>query len=213
MNKRLKILWAVALVITIVGAVMAYTLGINKGLEYNEHTELIIYMSGESELDDVKDIIEEVTDGKYKVSYTDDFKDTVHGVIEKLEDDQIKELEDRLQEEYQFDNTDQKHINIMNASRVRSYTLVRDYIKPVIISFVLVIAYNAIVFRKQGILKLLIEQAISIILINTAVIGAIIISRIPVNIYVISVEVFVYIISLVLSTICLNRSKEAEKNS
>lgn len=213
MNKKLKIFWIIALVITIVGAVMAYKFGINKDLEYDEHTELLMYMAEETEIDDVKEIVEEVTDGKYKIAYTDEFKDTVYGIIEKLSEEEIKTLGDKLQEKYQFDNTDQEHINIINASKVETYTLVKDYIKPVVISFVLVIAYNAIIFRKQGIFKSLVEQVINIILINTAVAGIIVICKIPLSTYVIAIEIFVYIASLLVSTICLNRSKENQENN
>ena len=207
MNKKIMIC-IIAIIIIAVGAVMANTMGFNKSLEYGDYTRILVYMNQKSNLDEINEIIKEVFDGKYELSYTDEFKDTVSIKAQEISDEQITELENKLKEKYKFeDNTN--FMVPLNTASVGIHELIKDYIKPVAISFVIIILYYAIAYRKLGIVESVIEPCLGLIIINCLYVSIIAICRIPVNAYIISLGVFIYIMSILGVTMYMNSKNKA----
>lgn len=211
MNKK-QIIFGIALVVIVVGIVMQLTLGFNISFDNGTYTRINVYMSQAVELDEVKGLVGETFNGKYKVEYTDEFSDTISIKATGMSDEQIQEIQNKLKEKYEFEEG-ANHIVIMTIPTMRVYDLIRDYIMPIVLSFVIVIVYFAIAFRKLGIYKSLIEPVISVILIGGVYVSILVICRIPINEYVIPLGIFIYIVSLLGFAMCLNnKSKNLVSN-
>lgn len=203
MNKK-QIIFGIALVVIIVGIVMQLTLGFNTSFDNGTYTRINVYMTKQVELDEVKTLVGEIFNGKCEVEYTDEFSDTISIKATGMSDEQIQEIQNKLKEKYEFEEG-ANHIVIMTIPTIRVYDLIREYIMPILLSFVIVIVYFAIAFRKLGIYKSLIEPIISVILIGGVYVSILAICRIPINEYVIPLGIFIYITSLLGFAMCLNK--------
>lgn len=207
MNKK-QIIFGIALVIIVIGIVMQYMLGFNISFNNGTYTSINVYMTKQVGLDEVKELVGETFNGKYKVEYTDEFSDTVSIKVTGMSDEQIQELQNKLKEKYEFEEG-ANHIVITTIPTMRVFDLIRDYIMPISLTFVIVLVYFAIAFRKLGIYKSLIEPAISVILIGGVYVSILAICRIPINEYVIPLGIFIYIASLLGFTMYLSgKSRE-----
>lgn len=208
MNRKI-IICIIAIVIMCVGAVMANVIGFNKGLEYGDYTRILVYMNKESNLDDVKGIVSDVFGGRFEVSYTDEFKDTVSIKAQGISDEQIENLKNKLKEKYEFED-DAEYMITLNTASIGTFELIKDYIKPVAISYVLILVYFAFAYRKLGLVNGLVIPAIAIIIINSLYVSIIAICRIPLNSFIIPLGVLLYIASLIGTTMYLNSKNKAE---
>lgn len=204
-NKKIIIL-AISLVIIVVGIVMALTLKFNLSLDYGKYTCLNVYMNQESNLDDVRQIVEENYNGQYSVEYTDEFNDTITIKLKDATDDEITQIKDKLTEKYEFEDETDNIIQI-NVPSIKIYDLIKDYIMPVLLSFVIIIVYFGIIYRKLGIYTAVIEPIITVIIAGALYVSILAICRIPINEYIVPIGIFIYIISVLGNTICLSNKK------
>ncbi len=212
MNKKLIIL-GIALVIIIAGITMTFTLGFNKGLEYGNYARLNIYMNKESNIDDVKQIISEVLNRNFEIEYTDEFRDTITIKTKEMTDDELNIIKTKLQDKYEYEeNAD--FIMLIRVPTMKMFDLIKVYIKPIVISFVVALVFLGISFRKAGIYKSIIEPALTVGIIGAVYASIIVICRIPINEYIIPVGILIYIVSLLGVTVNLinkNRIISTEK--
>ena len=208
MNKRLLICFF-AIVIIAIGAVVANTQGFNKGFEYGECTRILVYMNSVSNLNDIKQIVDDVVETKYDVAYTDEFSDTVSIRIQDISEEKIDELKNKLIEKYNFKDDDEFMV-VLNTPSVRTYDLIKEYFLPVGLSFVLVLVYLFFANRKLGAVEALFIPAVSIVIINALYVSVIAICRISINSITVPFGVIVYIVSLLGITMYLNNKNKAE---
>lgn len=208
MNRKI-IICIIAIVIMCVGAVMANVIGFNKGLEYGDYTRILVYMNKESNLDDVKGIVSDVFGGRFEVSYTDEFKDTVSIKAQGISDEQIENLKNKLKEKYEFED-DAEYMITLNTASIGTFELIKDYIKPVAISYVLILVYFAFAYRKLGLVNGLVIPAIVIVIISSLYVSLIAICGISLNSFIIPLGVLLYIASLLGTTMYLNSKNKAE---
>lgn len=206
MKKKL-IIFGIALVIIVVGIVMACTLKFNRSLEFGSYTNLNVYMKEQSNLDDVRQIVSEVFSGKYEVEYTDEFYDTVSIKLKDITDEQVQDIKDELVEKYGFGKVENYIIEI-DVPAIRIFDLFKDYIAPITISFVIILIYYGIAFRKLGFYKSVIEPVITIVIIGALYVSILAICRIPISEYTIPVGVLIYIMSLLGITANLNNKSK-----
>lgn len=95
--------------------------------------------------------------------------------------------------------------------KVSGLDLINSYIKPTIISIVLITVYLSIRYKKSGHIKTALITLLKTILITGAYFGLIIIVRLPiVNMYTIPVGLIIGCIALI--TICYKNENEIEKS-
>lgn len=186
---------------------MKFTLGFNLGFEYGSYKRINVYMNKESDLAEVKTLVDEVFDGEYKIEYTDEFSDTISIKLKDISEEKVKDIENKLEEKYTFDDN-AKHIITVNIPSISVYDLVKEYITPVLLSFIISLIYFAIAYRKLGVYKSLIEPALTVILIGGVYVSLLLVCRIPLNEYIIPLGIFIYIISLLSITIALNNENK-----
>ncbi len=207
MNKK-TIIFGIALIVIVVGIIMTFTLGFKLSFDYGEYTRISINMNQSTNLDEVKQLVGEVLKEEHKVEYTDEFSDTISIKIKEISNEQQTELEKKFKEKYSFED-DAKFMTAVKVPNIRIFDLVKEYIMPVAISFVIVILYFGIAYRKLGIYKSFIEPILNVILIGGVYVSILVIFRIPLNEYIIPFGIFIYIVSLLTNAVCLNnKSKE-----
>ena len=205
MKKRLIVL-VIALVIIIAGLVMIFTKGFNLGDEYGQYTMINIYMTDPSNIEDVRQIADEVIEGDFTVSYTDEFNDTASIKVKSITDEQVSSLKEKLKAKYSFEDVDNNVIAI-NVPSANLYDLVKVYIAPIIIALALSLIYFVIAFRKLGIVKALLTPIITVVGIEALYISVIAIFRIAVTEYLIPIGILLFILTLLGNAIYLKSQK------
>lgn len=206
-----KIIIILLIAVIAVGMLITALNGLNLGLEYGVHKRLRIDFKENFEIEDVRAIAKEVLkDNKIKVSYADNLKSKVIIATDSASDEQVSELEGKLKEKYpSFVNDEEEDneakdtniIEVLDVPSVDLYDIVSIYIKPVIITTLVVILLLGIIFRKLGIVKSFGIPICLILGINLIFVSILAILRIPVNEYIISLGTFIYGISLVIAAI------------
>ena len=172
---------------------------------YSSSKKLVVKFSESFDINDIKEMAKEIfNDEEHKVEYIDEFKAGIIITVKTASDDQINSLENKLKEKYssftknnEENKQDVKPIEVIDMPNVNVYDLVREYIKPISITFVVTIVIFAILFRKLGLIKSLLVPALIIIGINALYISIVSILRIPVSEYIISIGLFIYAASLI----------------
>ena len=194
MNKRIALI--IAIIIIAIGVVVTFMWHFNKSLEFSDYTRIIVYMNKESNIEDVEQIVKDNYDGAYIVSFTDEFKDTISIQAKDISDEQIDNIKNSLKEKYEFEE-DSSNITVINTPGIPTFDLIKDYIMPVAISFVIVIIYLWIAYRKEGIAKSLVEPCLTVVIINALYVAMLAICRVPINSYIIPIGVLIYVLSLI----------------
>lgn len=95
--------------------------------------------------------------------------------------------------------------------KVSGWDLINSYIKPTVISIVLILVYLSIRYKKSGHIKTALLTLLKTILITGAYFGLVIIVRLPiVNMYTVPVGLIIGCIALI--TICYKNENEIEKS-
>lgn len=187
---------------------MGVILGFNKGTSYEAYTRINITMNQSSNLEDIKQLVSESYSGKYDVSYTDDFKDTVSIRVKNMSEEELNTLKQKLTDKYGFE----EGANNIVETDVPSYStidLAKPYIMPIVISFIAVLIYYAITFRKLGIVNALLKPIVIVIMTIAVYASIFAICRIPISEYVMPLGVVIYVITLLYISIHLNNEKKA----
>lgn len=183
MNKK-YILYIVAFII-LVGVVIAFALGFNKDTEYGKYTRILVYMTDDTNIDDMQEIIKAVTNEKYEIGFADEFSDAISIKFKSISEEEINNLIYEIELKYNID-MDKGDIAVINTGDAKIYDLLKVYIKPIIISFAITIMLLAIIYRKQGIIKAIVKPFVGILLINAVYFSILAITRIPIGSYTIS---------------------------
>lgn len=156
------------------------------------------------ELSDIEGIAKEIFGENYiRSEYTNEFKDGVIITLKASQKEQVENLKTKLREKYSsFSKMEEANegveiVDVIDMPEIDARDLVKSYIKPVAITFVITLTVLAIMFRKSGMIKALVIPAIIIICVNALYVSVVSILRIPVNEYVTSGFVFVYAMSLI----------------
>ena len=209
-NKTIiRILFAL---IIIVGIVITCIKGLNVGLNYSNHKILDIYIGQEFENKDIYQIAKEVLGNKEViVQKVELYEDMVSIRVQDITDEEISNLNTKINEKYSLENTVES-IQVTDVANVRLRDLVKPYILPISISFVVIIIYIAIynaVYKRKGRevnnTKTLLETVVSIIGVQLLYLSLLAITRLPVNTLTIPVGIALYIITTIVILVKLEK--------
>ncbi len=195
-SKKIILLGIVLLIIA--GIVVVSLKGVKVSLNLQQHEEVNVYIGKPVELKEVKNICKEVFGNKYfMVIDVDTFNDAYSINVESLTNEEKQALLTKINEKFgvKLVETD---ISIKTLSNIRIRDIVKPYIKPVIISAILMAVYMVIRFRKENAIKLL-GKIFGIIVVTEAMIFSIIaIARIPLSALMINAMAVIAIVELCL---------------
>lgn len=205
MKKAIQIL---LICLMIAGIIVIATLGFKVGLKYSENTQINIAIEKEYNIKDIKAIAAEVLENnKITIQVVELYKDMVQITVKEASQEQIEELNTKINEKYEIENTMEDIIVSYNAN-TKLRDLAKPYIAPIAISAVLVIAYETVRFHKLGMWKILYKLAMSIIAPQAVLFSIYAVARLPINRLTAIISLGVYIAS-----ICYGITKLLNKNN
>lgn len=207
-----KIIYGIAIIVIIVGAILTFTMGLNLSTEYNENTKVYVYIGTQFENKEIKQIASEVFEtNKVIVKKIDVYEDMACIILEKQNEENINEkienLNNKLNEKYGLENKSEDII-IKNEPKINVYTILKPYIYPVIINTIIIIIYAVIMFRKIGFIKTVINYVLAVLGSLAFYISVIAITRLPVSKYTAPIGIIIYIVAI--TTITIKKQRQLE---
>lgn len=192
--KNSKMIYLIALAIIITGIVITCVFKTNFSLDYAEHVRIDLYLGKDYNLQDIKQIAEEVFLNE-KITYQEieTFHDSVAINVKQVSDEQLTSLKEKVKTKYEIEEIDSS-IDTTTVPHYRIRDIVKPYIIPMIIVTVIICAYVGIRYLSLGMFKVVFTLLLRLI-VSEAVLASIIqIVRIPVGIYTIPVAILLYIL-------------------
>ena len=207
-------------IIIIIGIILTATMGLNLDLMYSNHKSIDINIQKQFENEDVNKIAKEVFENeKVKVQKVELYEDMVSVIVKDATDEQLENLNTKLNEKYELENTKDDMV-ITNLPSVEILDLVKPYILPVSISFVVIIIYLGIymainnrVNRKLSILKEISKAILAIIGIELLYLSVFAITRLEVNYTTLPIGIIIYAFTTILILMNLEKQYKIEEKN
>lgn len=205
-------------IIIIIGIILTATMGLNLDLMYSNHKSIDVNLQKQFENEDVYKIAKEVFENqKVKVQKVELYEDMVSIIVKDATDEQLENLNTKLNEKYELENTKDDMV-ITNVPSVEISGLVKPYILPVSISFVVIIVYLVIymainnrVNRKLSILKETSKAILTIIGIELLYLSVFAITRLEINYTTLPIGVIIYAFTTILILMNLEKQYKIEE--
>ena len=179
-NKKQNILRIVLISVMIIGILVTIFLGLNLGNEYGQSSYLEISLGKDFNSNDVKSICEEVLGQKVTVQKIEIFETSVIVKAKNIDEEKIEELLNKINEKYETEIT-KDGISIGEIPNYSAIDIAKPYVVPVLISAVLIVAYIGVRYRKNDVIKLILEYVGELVITFVLLLSAYAIFRIPVN--------------------------------
>lgn len=210
-----KIAQIILICLVLAGIIVIVTLGFNVGVRYGENTQININIGKEFDSKDIKNIAKEVFGNQSViVEYVEIYKDVVQITVKDATDEQIAELNNKINEKYELSNdlSNADDVLVARNANTRLRDLVMPYILPISISAAIIVIYEVIRFRKLGVWKVLYGAILAIIAPQAVLFSIYAITRIPVNRLTAAISIALYILS-VFKGIEIFLEQKQEKNA
>lgn len=167
--------------IVVISIIIVCIKGFNVRLEYAENTSVTINIEKEFNVEDIKNIANEVF-GKEKVivQQVEVYKDVAQITVKDVSDEQLENLKTKINEKYELDRQ-VSDFRIEKKANTRLRDIVAHYILPVAISFVIIHVYELIRFRKLGKVNIICTTILPVIISQIALACVYAICRIPIG--------------------------------
>lgn len=210
-----KIAQIILICLVLAGIIVIATLGFNVGVRYGENTQININIGKEFDSKDIRNIAKEVFGNQSViVEHVEIYKDVVQITVKDATDEQIAELNNKINEKYKLSNdlSNADDVLVARNANTRLRDLVMPYILPISISAAIIVIYEVIRFRKLGVWKVLYEAILAIIAPQAVLFSIYAIARIPVNRLTAAISIALYMLS-VFKGIEIFLEQKQEKNA
>lgn len=209
-----KIVYAVLAVIIVIGIIVIATVGFNVDVIYSNHREIKVYVGKDYNIDEVKQIVNEVMpEEKVVINKVEKFNDSFIVKVNKISDEQLESLKQKISEKYEI--SEENRDNMITDSYIGSFRirdLIRPYAQPIIISTVIILVYMGVRYKKLGIAKVIMQEMIVLIMAIALLLSVIAITRCPVNRTFIPAMLTVYVLSLITTNLQFTKQLENLKS-
>lgn len=214
LSKKNKIIISIIALIIIVGIILTATIGLNYSLRYQESKRVELYIQKDFEISDIKQITDEVLPNQNVIiQKVEVFEDSVSITSKDITEEQRDKLVTKINEKYETELTSDI-ADIQTIPSTRGRDIVKPYVKPVVISTILILAYMAIRYYKLNSSKVVTKTVCALIVTQGLLLSILAIIRIPVGILTMPTSITIYIITLLGLTIKfekeLNNKNEKE---
>lgn len=209
--KNVKVIYLVAILVILAGIIVTCIWKTNFSLEYREHVRIDVYFGKEYNMDDLKQIAEEVFPNK-KIEYQEIefFHDSIAMSVEKATDEQIALLKEKVKDKFEIEKIDNQ-VSVINIPHYRVRDMVKPYIVPMIITTIMILAYVGIRYLNLGIFKVVGTLFIRLMVSELVLASVIEILRIPVGMYIVPVAILVYLFITTLTVTGYETQSKKEK--
>lgn len=206
-----KVVSILLICLLIAGIIVIAIKGFNVGLKYSENTQIAINIGKTFEINDIKQITSEVFKGqRVIIQKVELYEDMVQITVKEASEEQINELNTKINEKYELENSIDD-VEVVQNANVRLRTLIKPYILPISILSIVTILYAMIVYRKQGILYVLYTTAMAIVAPQAILSSLYAVTRIPINRLTSIIAVVVYIASITITMIYFGKKKNSKE--
>jgi len=215
-NMKNKILYLVMIVIMIVGAIIVGTKGFEYDIAYRKTKMVEIYIGKEFNLNDIENITNEIMAGKeVKLNKVGEFENTVAITVDSLTDEEFDLLIQKVNEKYELENKKEDILSVELAN-TRLRDIVTPYVMPVTIFTIITLIYFAFIYRRVGILNIIIKYLLNVVLPEVTIISLIAILGMPIAEGTMASLVIIYSILLISHSynlkVKLDKIKSEENN-
>ena len=211
--KDKKIIYGILFSIIIIGIIVASIFKFNYSIDYEDAKQVSIYIAKQVNLKDIKDMISDIFGTRNKVEYVETFNDmvliTIPNIYTEERETELKdELVNRINNKYETEiKTDEVTFSVYPHFRGRDF--ITRYIKPIIITAIIILVYFAIRYRKIGSLKVALSTVGHMALVEAVYVSLIAITRLEINKFTVPFGMLIAVITLVVLT--SNYEKKLEK--
>lgn len=209
-----KIVYAVLAVIIVLGIIVIATVGFNVDIIYSNHREVKVYIGKDYNIDEVQKIVNDVLPNeKIIINKVEKFNDSFIIKTNNVSDEQLETLKQKISEKYEISEENKENIiTTSDVGNLRIRDLVRPYIVPIIITTVIILVYMSILYKRLGIVKVIIQELIVLVLVGALLLSIIAITRCPVNRMFIPSVLTVYVITIIATNIQFTKQLENLKS-
>lgn len=209
-----KIVYAVLAVIIVIGIIVIATVGFNVDVIYSNHREIKVYVGKDYNIDEVKQIVNEVIpEEKVVINKVEKFNDSFIVKVNKISDEQLESLKQKISEKYEI--SEENRDNMITDSYIGSFRirdLIRPYAQPIIISTVVILVYMGVRYKKLGIAKVIMQEIIVLVMAMALLLSVIAITRCPVNRAFIPAGLTVYVLTIITTNLQFTKQLENLKS-
>ena len=204
--KKIKaIILFISLIIIIAGIAAVLIAGFNFDLKYQQSKQVELYINKEFNINDVKQIAEEVMPGQdVIIQKVEVFEDTISIISNDINEEQKNNLVTKINEKYETElNADE--IDVVSIPHTKLKDILKPFVLPFIIATIIILFYIGIRYNKIGIVKATIGTAAVLIWAQTILFSIMAIARIPIGMLTGSMIFIVYIVTLIATTTYLEK--------
>lgn len=210
-NMKNKILYLLIAIIIIAGIVVGCTAKFKFSLAYDDSNRIEVYIGKDYTKSDVESIAKEVFGtNDVLIQKIEFFNDSVAITVRESNDEQLNSLVTKINEKYETSLT-KDDLTVVEIPHYRGRDLSANYVWPIVISAALIIVYEAIRFRKLGIVKVVAKLIIWPIVIEALYLSVLAITRIPISYYTLPLGIILAVLTLTVITY-KNEKKLVEHN-
>lgn len=200
-----KVIMPIGILIIMIGAIVVATIGFKFGLIYQSHKRIEIYIDKEYSVEDVTNIIKEVLPNEKIVQQNiETFDKDISFIVKNISNEQVKTLKDKINTKYEIDEKTESVI-IINEPHTKLSDIMKPYVKPLVITTIIICIYLVIRFRKLGLVNAGLLPIASIIILQALYYSVWAICRIPVSKLTMPLSLLVYILTACVVTVTLQK--------
>lgn len=212
--KKRKIVPIIITAIILVGIVITCVLGLNFDLPYRAHKQIDIQIGKEFNNNEIKALVKEVVGNKkITIQKVELYEDMVSIGIQDISDEELANLNTKINEKYEIENT-VENIEVSSIPNVRGRDLIKPYLAPVAISFIIILVYiisYVLILNHAGkkinLVKAVLGTIEIIVEFELLYLALLAITRLPVTALTTPVAIVIYLVATIGSVAQLEKQK------
>jgi len=204
--KKIKIIPIIIAILSIIGIIITCIWGLNFDVSYMAHKQIDIPIGQEFVNREIQALVKEIVGNqKVTIQKVELYEDMVSIGIKDISEEQLQSLNTKINEKYGIENT-VENITVTSIPKVRGRDLIKPYIIPVLISFVITLIYlvsyvgiNQRMGKDIKILKAVFGTIEIVLEFELLYLALLAITRLPVNGVTIPIAIIIYGITTMVS--------------
>lgn len=195
-NTKTKIVASILTIVIVIGIIMTFTVGLNFELKYQNAQKVQLFIGTEFNISDIKQITDEIfPEQEVIIQKAREYEDVVNITTKEITEEQKNNIIAKINEKYGLED-ENGDIHIVTIPHERGRDIIKPYIIPFTIATLIIVAYMAIKYRKQGAIKVILKSVLTIIIMQITLLSIMAITRIPIGRVTIPLVLIVYILTL-----------------
>lgn len=202
--KNKKIIPILMAVFILVGIIVTCVLGLNFDLSYSAHKQIDIQIGKEFDNKEMKTLVKEVVGNRnVTIQKVELYEDMVSIGIADISEEELQNLTTKINEKYEIENT-VENIAVTSVPNVRGRDLIKPYLMPIAISFLIILAYiicyvliKKHLGKKINMVKAILGTIEIIVEFELLYLALLAITRLPVTALTIPIAIIIYVLTTI----------------